>query len=238
MSAATLSNSFSLADWQLRKKFGPLAMIIGLHIALLYVLSSSSPSHTVQAASQPREVFATFIQPDRAPAPAPVPEIPKPTPAKPKTVPVVKKAVKPLPKRTEPTPEPVQQEQIVDTTDPAPAAPAAQSAAPSAAAPSTAPAISTPAPPKTISGVEYVQRPEPHYPPSSKRMREEGKVTLRILVNEKGRPEKVEIQKSSGFSRLDDAAKQAALSAVFKPYMEDGRPVSVYAIVPINFSIQ
>ena len=72
----------------------------------------------------------------------------------------------------------------------------------------------------------------------SKRMREEGKVMLRILVNEKGRPEKVEIQKSSGFSRLDDAARQAALGAVFKPYMEDGRPVSVYAIVPINFSIQ
>ena len=61
---------------------------------------------------------------------------------------------------------------------------------------------------------------------------------LRILVNEKGRPEIVEVQKSSGFPRLDEAAKESALGAVFKPYMEDGRPVSVYAIVPINFSIQ
>jgi periplasmic protein TonB len=236
MSAASLSHPFSLTEWQPGKKIGPLAMIIFLHIALLYILSTSSSNHTVQAASQPREVFATFIQPEPAPTPAPAQEIPKPSPPKPKTVPVVKKAVKPLPKRTEPAPEPAQQEQVVDTPVPTPAS--TSSALPSAAAPSAAPAISTPAPPKTISGVEYIQRPEPHYPPSSKRMGEEGKVTLRILVNEKGRPEKVEIQKSSGFSRLDDAAKQAAMSAVFKPYMEDGRPVSVYAIVPINFSIQ
>ncbi len=232
MSAASLSNPFSIPEWQ-PGKFGPLAMIVLLHVALLYVLSNSSSHHTVQAASQPREVFATFIQPE--PAPTPVQEIPKPVPPKPKTVPVVKKAVKPLPKRTEPAPTPVQQEQTVETPEPTPAAP---SAPPAAAAPSAAPAVSTPAPPKTISGVEYIQRPEPQYPPMSKRMREEGKVMLRILVNEKGRPEKVEIQKSSGFSRLDDAARQAAMGAVFKPYMEDGRPVPVFAIVPINFSIQ
>ena len=222
-----------MTEWQPGRKIGPLAMIVFLHVALLYVLSNSSSHHTVQAASQPREVFATFIQPE--PAPNPVQEIPKPAPPKPKTVPVVKKVVKPLPKRKEPASEPVQQEQVVEAPAPEPVA---SSAPPAAAAPSAAPAVSTPAPPKTISGVEYIQRPAPQYPPMSKRMREEGKVMLRILVNEKGRPEKVEIQKSSGFSRLDDAARQAALGAVFKPYMEDGRPVSVYAIVPINFSIQ
>jgi periplasmic protein TonB len=232
MSAASLSAPFTLAEWQAGKKIGPLATIVFLHIALLYVLSNGSTSHTAQAANQPREVFATFIQPE--PAPSPVQEVPKPSPPKPKTVPVVKKAPKPLPKRPEPAREQVQQEQSVDSPAPEPA----PSAPPASTASSSAPAISTPAPPKTISGVEYIQRPEPQYPPISKRMREEGKVTLRILVNERGRPEKVEVQKSSGFSRLDDAAKQAALSAVFKPYMEDGRPVAVYAIVPINFSIQ
>jgi protein TonB len=232
MSAASLSNPLPFSDWTSGKKIGPLAAIVFLHIALLYVLSMSSPSHTAQATTQPREVFAVLIQPE--PAPTPVQEIPKPSPPKPKTVPVVKKAPTPLPKRKEPASEPAPQEQVAETPAPesAPSAPLA------AAAPSAAPAVSTPAPPKTVSGVEYIQRPAPHYPPLSKRMREEGKVMLRILVNEKGRPERIEIQKSSGFPRLDDAATQAALAAVFKPYMEDGRPVSVYAIVPINFSIQ
>ncbi len=232
MSTASLSTPLLPGEWQSGKKIGPLAMIILLHVALLYLLSNSSSDHTVQAASPPREVFATFIQPE--PAPTPAPEIPKPSPPKPKTVPAVKKAVKPLPKRTEPAREPVQQEPAVDAPAPDPA----PSALPSAAAPTAAPAVLLPAPPKIVSGVEYIQRPDPQYPPISRRMREEGKVTLRILVNEKGRPERVEVQKSSGSSRLDDAAKQAAFSALFKPYMEDGRPVSVYAIVPIDFSIQ
>lgn len=69
-------------------------------------------------------------------------------------------------------------------------------------------------------------------------MREEGKVLLRILVNEKGHPERVEIHKPSGFARLDEAARQAAMRALFKPYLEDGRPAAVFALVPIIFSLQ
>jgi protein TonB len=92
--------------------------------------------------------------------------------------------------------------------------------------------------PKTVSGVEYVQPPRPEYPATSRRMNEEGKVMLRVLVNERGRPEQAEVQKSSGYSRLDEAARQAAMRAVFKPHAEDGKPVAVYALIPINFSIQ
>lgn len=69
-------------------------------------------------------------------------------------------------------------------------------------------------------------------------MGEEGKVMLRVLVNDRGRPEKVDVQKSSGFARLDEAARQAAMRAMFKPHLEDGKPVAVYALIPINFSIQ
>lgn len=68
-------------------------------------------------------------------------------------------------------------------------------------------------------------------------MGEEGKVMLRVLVNEKGRPERVEVQKTSGSPRLDEAARQAAMRAVFKPHMEDGRPVAVFAIIPIRFQL-
>jgi protein TonB len=68
-------------------------------------------------------------------------------------------------------------------------------------------------------------------------MGEQGKVVLRILVNEKGLPDQVHVQTSSGFARLDEAGRQAALRALFKPYMEDGRPVAVFVIVPLNFTL-
>ena len=68
-------------------------------------------------------------------------------------------------------------------------------------------------------------------------MGNEGAVTLRVLINEKGRAEKVEVQKSSGSLRMDDAARDAVIRALFKPYLEDGKPTPAYAIVPINFTL-
>ena len=68
-------------------------------------------------------------------------------------------------------------------------------------------------------------------------MGEEGRVMLRVLVNEKGRPERVEIQQTSGSPRLDEAARQAAQRAVFKPHIENGRAIAVFAIIPIKFQL-
>ncbi|WGG50843.1 energy transducer TonB [Rugamonas sp. DEMB1] len=45
------------------------------------------------------------------------------------------------------------------------------------------------------------------------------------------------MHKSSGSSNLDEAGRQAALRALYKPYLEDGKPVSVYVLVPINFQM-
>lgn len=91
--------------------------------------------------------------------------------------------------------------------------------------------------PKLVSGVEYIQAPQADYPPLARRMGEEGKVTLRVLVNEKGRAEKVEIQKSSGFNRLDEAARIALMRALFKPYIEDGKPLMMLATATISFNL-
>jgi protein TonB len=103
-----------------------------------------------------------------------------------------------------------------------------------AAPPAPAPAAG----PKTISsGVEYIQPPQVVYPSMSKRMGEQGRVTLLVLINDKGVAEKATIQNSSGFPRLDEAGRQAAMRALFKPHMEDGRAVPVYVVVPLNFSL-
>jgi protein TonB len=60
---------------------------------------------------------------------------------------------------------------------------------------------------------------------------------LRVLIGEKGQAEQVTIQKSSGSEKLDEAGRQAVLRALYKPYIEDGKAIPVYALVPINFQL-
>lgn len=213
--------------WQSVKRIGSLGLIILLHVGFFHALQSGLPRHAAQAA--PHEMLAALI----APEPTPKPELPEPRPATPKTVPVAKKATR--------RPAPVLRAANPSPSAPAIATPPAEplSEEPQeAAAPAASQPAAAPTPPKTVSGVEYIQPPQPEYPPVSKRLGEEGKVMLRILVNEKGQAERVEVHKSSGSLRLDEAARQAASRARFKPYLEDGRAVAVYALVPINFSIQ
>lgn len=226
--------------WPYARRLGPLTLIILLHLGFFYALQSGLLYRPVP--SVPHEVLVHFIvaepapQPASAPAPVPAP-VPKPVPkpAPPKILPVVHKAVpKPAAK---PVPAPplnlAPAEQAI--TLPAEPQPATE---PAAAAAATAPTARPAAAPKTISsGVEYLQAPQPEYPLLSRRRGEEGKVVLRALINLKGRPEQVEIQASSGSTRLDEAARQAVLRAVFKPHLEDGQPVMVYAIVPIKFQL-
>lgn len=221
----------------------PLVLIIALHLGFFYALQSGllqpPPAQIV-----PKEVLVHFITPEPAPK---VETVQPPAPPKPpKTVPIIKKPApkppQPAVKPAVPTPPPAPSEPAITVPQaPAPAAPEPSAAAPQSMAPVPAPAPAAPAappPPKTVtSGVEYLQPPQPEYPLLSRRKGEEGKVVLRALINLKGRPDQVEIQQSSGSARLDEAARQAVLRAVFKPHLEDGKPVMVYAIVPIKFQL-
>ncbi|MDB5776382.1 MAG: tonB family C-terminal domain protein [Herbaspirillum sp.] len=223
-----------IMPYDLRKQIrrvGPLAAIILLHVAFFYALQSGAIVQTKQAI--PKEVFATLITPqaELAPAPPPPKEQAKPTP---KTAPIIKKAVAPPLPVVHQTPSP-----IAVTAPLAPPEPAAPVAAAPEPAPVPAPvAPPAPAAPRTISsGVEYIQKPQPEYPAASKRMGEEGQVVLRVLINEQGRADSIELQKTSGSARLDEAGRQAVQRARFKPQTENGKPVKVYAIVPIRFQL-
>lgn len=208
---------------QALRKYLPLIIIILLHIAFFYALRSGLVHQVAKAL--PTEIFASFITEEPAPQP-------RPQPAEPKTVPVVKKQV------TRPTPRPVVREApspqaITEAVSP----PQQSNEPPAVAAPAAPSAPSVPATPKLISGVSYINAPRPVYPPLDARMGNEGTVTLRVLINEKGKADRVEVQKSSGSLRMDDAARDAVMRALFKPYLEDGRPAPAYAIVPINFTL-
>lgn len=91
--------------------------------------------------------------------------------------------------------------------------------------------------PKLVSTVEYVREPSPRYPPQSRRLREQGLVVLRVVIDERGEASSIEIETSSGHTRLDDAARDAVLRAAFRPYVEDGEPRRALVLIPIEFAL-
>ena len=210
-----------------RNKFAPLMAIVVLHLAGFYAIQSGLLSRVVTAA-MPTITTISIIAPPAPPKP--------PAPSVPKTVdlsaPVPRAVIPPLPliavAPTEPTitpPQPTRAE----------AAPVATAAPTAPAAPSpTPPAPSTP---RTVSSVEYIKAPQLIYPNLSRRLGESGTVVLRILINEKGLPEQILIQKSTGYNNLDEAGRQAAQRALFKPMIENGKPVPVYVLVPLTFQL-
>jgi protein TonB len=205
------------AGWQRAKRFATFAPIVLLHVGLFYALQSGMAQHVT---TLPAAVFATLIQPEtshEAPPPAPVKTVSPPRPTVPTIVPIA----------------------VPDIVTPSITTPAAAAKEPAAAAPAAQTQLVAAASiqPKTISSVEYLQPPQPEYPSMSRRMGEQGKVMLRILVNEKGRAERIDIQHSSGFARLDEAARAAAARALFKPYIEDGKAMPIYVVVPIGFQL-
>ena len=85
----------------------------------------------------------------------------------------------------------------------------------------------------------YKRRFQPDYPPTSRRLGEEGSVIVQVLVGPDGTVSDGKIQTSSGFPRLDEAALKHALRAWrFTPGTEDGKPVSVWHSVKVTFRIE
>ena len=60
-------------------------------------------------------------------------------------------------------------------------------------------------------------------------------VWLRVVVGTQGQPLHVSVQRSSGYSRLDEQALWAMRQARFKPHTEDGQPVEVEVTAPIEY---
>jgi periplasmic protein TonB len=81
------------------------------------------------------------------------------------------------------------------------------------------------------------RRVEPVYPPASRRVGEEGTVTVRVLVDERGRPGEVQLQKSSGHSRLDEAAVAAIRKWTFAPAMRGAQAVPAWTTVRVTFQL-
>lgn len=86
--------------------------------------------------------------------------------------------------------------------------------------------------------LEYASAPAPTYPREALMGGIEGTVVLKVLVDVDGKPISVEIERSSGNRKLDDAARRQVLRKwMFRPAIRNGQAVQVYGIVPVNFTL-
>jgi protein TonB len=90
--------------------------------------------------------------------------------------------------------------------------------------------------PPMVESVEYVRPPAPVYPAESKRKRERGTCVLRVMVDSNGRPAQIQVERSSGFERLDSAAREAVEKAMFRPYEVNGVAQPAQVLIPIEFT--
>ena len=109
-----------------------------------------------------------------------------------------------------------------------------------APAPEPAP-VSAPTGPITLSTELSVTCPEltpPSYPPLSRRLGEEGKLVLRVELDESGHVNTASVVESSSYKRLDEAALAVVKTWRCNPSLRNGQPVRAVALQPFNFVLQ
>lgn len=65
----------------------------------------------------------------------------------------------------------------------------------------------------------------------------QGKVILKVLVGLDGKPEEINVEKSSGYRVLDQAAIAAVKTWIFNAGLKNGSASRGYALVPIEFNL-
>lgn len=77
------------------------------------------------------------------------------------------------------------------------------------------------------------------FPTAAIRQHLHGTVLLRVLVDERGRPVDVVIERSSGHAVLDRSAREQVLATwQFQPAVVRGQPVRAWARVPVSFELR
>ena len=206
-----------------------LMFVLVLHAAIFYFLWQQ---RLIPAPDQMVTLFAELITPPLSvPKPAPAPAPVKQQPAK-------KPETQPKPERLV-TKAPVTQKQEV--AEPLPPAPAPVTEPAKQPVITAAPPTPMPTEPIKLSSELSVSCPKltpPEYPAISRRMGEEGKLVLRVELDEAGRIDTAKIISSSGYERLDNAALTAVKNWQCNPSLRNGQPVRAVALQPFNFVLQ
>src|SRR4029077_345171 len=86
--------------------------------------------------------------------------------------------------------------------------------------------------------VAYLHNPSPAYPAIARRLRLEGTVVLRVLVDATGRAEALRIDRTSGANILDQAAMGAVRDWRFVPARQGPEAIAHWVDVPVRFRLQ
>ena len=205
--------------------------VVLFHVAALWALQSGLLRKAAEVVI-PVEILSEFIEPPKPKEPPPPPPPPPPAP-KPKEV-RTPPPPRPVAVRT-PAPAPTAPVGVIEPQPPAPPlAPPAPPAPPTPPSPPPAP----PAPPAMqlpSSNADYLNNPKPVYPAMSKRLGEQGKTIVRVLIGVDGLPKSASIRQSSGYERLDEAARTAVMSWRYVPGKRNGVVEPMEFNVPINW---
>lgn len=229
-----------------------VAAVAVVHAALIVMVMRASERASPPFAIQSPIIRAQLLSPPPTPAaPSASLSSPKPAPA-PQAI-----AKKPVEPRVRPA--------HVAHIAPAPARPAVPAApaqpAPPDAAPSRHESADAVAAPKTNDGPAHPAQAasaatgretlamsapkdvrhidcnivKPDYPALSRRRGEEGTADVKFVIGLTGAIESIELAKSSGYPRLDDAALAAMHASTCRPYTEDGAPMRAAYTKPFTF---
>lgn len=89
----------------------------------------------------------------------------------------------------------------------------------------------------SINGPLFLKMVKPEYPRLARRLGREGKVVLRLFIDEHGRLLNVEIVEKAGYG-FDEAAMDAVKASSFLPAKLNGHPVACKAILPVRFRLE
>jgi protein TonB len=158
----------------------------------------------------------------------------KPAPPKPKPKPRRKVKPQPIPETPELPPS-----LAMARPGPAPAAPAARGRSTSAP---QGPGGGTGKGPHltdfgSATGPAFLRRVAPVYPEQARRRGQEGKVLLRLTIDERGNLQKVEVLEGAGFD-FEEAAVEAVKRSSFRPASIEGKPVPSIARLPVRFVLR
>lgn len=236
MQSLTFSHHYQTSSRSLLSIPG-LLLVLAIHAGLFYFLWNQK---LIPPPDKMVTLFAQLITAPPAPEPAPEPVNVKPQP------------IKAEPVKKPPTPVKIKEKQIVTKAATTAAQKVAQTPPERASdshnekndpAPVVAAARPTqmPAGPVALSSELSVSCPKlaaPVYPAISRRMGEEGKLVLRVELDEKGYVDNAKVVNSSGYERLDNAALTAVKGWQCNPAQRDGQPARAIALQPFNFVLQ
>lgn len=204
-----------------------LVLVLVLHLLVFWAIQSGLSREVTKKIQVVADVLLlTPDKPSPTPAPAPAaPPVPAPRPPVPQVAPAVPNPVLPPPALAVPA-QPSPAVVVAPAVAPPPAPAAASGLAPRAD------------PVRTAAVVNPAQCEKPEYPSASRRMEEEGTVHLRFLVGTDGRVIQSEVEKSSGFKRLDEAARAALARCQFRPATVDGKPEQAWASMRYTWRLE